>query len=75
MPIPRWDASLIDVMLNYFSYLFNANEHETDNIREDIQTSISPGHNANLLGDIKGTEVRGALFQMYPDKSPEPDGG
>lgn len=39
-----------------------------------IPSTISQVQNENLLKQIIEEEVKGALFQMHPDKSPGPDG-
>ncbi|XP_062100635.1 uncharacterized protein LOC133806561 [Humulus lupulus] len=61
-------------MTEYFQELFKASEIEWHEIIECNEPSISTEQNLELFKPISEEEVKDALFQMHPDKSPDPDG-
>ncbi|XP_074327095.1 uncharacterized protein LOC141665037 [Apium graveolens] len=69
-----WDSGLQDVMIDYFAKLFTATTTEWRYVIDCVQTKITENRNNLLLGDISEGEVKAALFHMFPDKSPGPDG-
>ncbi|XP_062102834.1 uncharacterized protein LOC133812999 [Humulus lupulus] len=69
-----WDNGLGTVMVDYFKHLFSASSTDWHSVTECISASISEDVNMDLVRPIESEEVRQALFQMHPDKSPGPDG-
>ncbi|XP_024155771.1 uncharacterized protein LOC112163728 [Rosa chinensis] len=71
------DAGIENVVTSYFSKMFQASEIDYEAVHttlEAIQPSVSEEMNAQLCAPCTIEEVRRALFQMYPTKSPGPDG-
>ena len=61
--------------VDYFESLFRTTTlTDFDNFLEDIAPSISPHMNQVLLRVATEDEVQRALFMMYPEKAPGPDG-
>ncbi|KAM6568466.1 hypothetical protein CsatB_016451 [Cannabis sativa] len=69
-----WQDGLTDVITSYFENLFCSTGVDTSGVINNIPTTITATQNANLLAPVSNEEVRKALFQMHPDKSPGPDG-
>uniref|UniRef100_A0A803QJ68 Reverse transcriptase domain-containing protein n=1 Tax=Cannabis sativa TaxID=3483 RepID=A0A803QJ68_CANSA len=69
-----WETGLGGVMLDYFNKLFEASDVDISCVLDEVQPSITNSQNAILLDMVEEEEVRVALFQMHPDKSPGPDG-
>ncbi|KAM6593181.1 hypothetical protein CsatA_000884 [Cannabis sativa] len=69
-----WDNGLPDVIADYFKTLFSSGTCNSLNVTTGISPTISEDHNTALLAPITDEEVKDALFQMHPDKSPGPDG-
>ncbi|XP_030479441.1 uncharacterized protein LOC115696692 [Cannabis sativa] len=69
-----WDNNLSGLMVDYFSKLFSSSPLEIREVTDAIPNVVSDMQNALLLEPITYDEVRRALFQMHPDKSPGPDG-
>ncbi|XP_062100181.1 uncharacterized protein LOC133806062 [Humulus lupulus] len=69
-----WDNGLGTVMVDYFKHLFSASSTDWHSVTECISASISEDVNMDLVRPIESEEVKQALFQMHPDKSPGPDG-
>nr|GMD77815.1 ribonuclease H [Ipomoea batatas] len=63
-----------EVMVDYFTNLFTASHGEFDEVLACITSRINPLDNVALLRPVTEEEVRQAVFQMHPDKSPGPDG-
>lgn len=61
-------------MTNYFTGIFTAGHTSWEQVVQCIPTSISSSKNAELMQPVTEEEVKHALFQMHPDKSPGPDG-
>lgn len=58
----------------FYTELFNSSQVDWEEVVNCVPTSISEKQNVELLKDISDAEVKQALFQMHPDKSPGPDG-
>lgn len=67
-----WDSELQNVMIDYFDSLFKASNAEWDHVIECVESRITDEQNNDLLKEVTETEVKAALFYMYPDKSPGP---
>lgn len=70
----EWDNGLAELMTGYFTDLFTAGQANWEKVVQYIPRSISQTQNEKLMQSITEEEVKHALFQMNPDKSPEPDG-
>ncbi|XP_062089159.1 uncharacterized protein LOC133795722 [Humulus lupulus] len=69
-----WDSGLDRVMVDYFKQLFSTSTTDWCVVTECISATVSDEVNLDLVRPIESDEVRKALFQMHPDKSPGPDG-
>lgn len=69
-----WNSGLEDVMTSYFNNLFSASNTNWSSVIECVKQRVTADQNLNLLTDITDVEVKAALFHMFPDKSPGPDG-
>jgi hypothetical protein len=65
---------LCEVAQKYFHELFTPKGGVLDPVLSLILPRVSEADNAILEAPITKEEVRVALFQMHPDKSPGPDG-
>ncbi|KAM5579239.1 hypothetical protein ABKV19_009163, partial [Rosa sericea] len=71
------DEGIENVITAYFSKMFKASEIDFDALNltlEAITPCITQEMNDQLCTTYTKEEVRFALFQMYPTKSPGPDG-
>ncbi|PRQ20703.1 putative RNA-directed DNA polymerase [Rosa chinensis] len=65
------------VMVNYFEQMYKAGTIDTEALEETLQAispSVTEEMNISLCSQYSCEEVKEALFQMYPTKSPRPDG-
>ncbi|XP_060964627.1 uncharacterized protein LOC133033648 [Cannabis sativa] len=69
-----WDTGLGDLMLDYFSKIFTAEPGNCNEVLSCVSPRVTEDDNAILTRPIEDQEVKDALFQMHPDKSPGPDG-
>lgn len=69
-----WGSGLKEVMKDYYKDLFTASNTNYTRVTDCITQKISASQNAMLLDHVDSSEVRKAVFQMHPDKSPGPDG-
>ncbi|XP_058788236.1 uncharacterized protein LOC131662466 [Vicia villosa] len=67
-------ASLCDIAKFYFEELFRAGFGDYDPVLSLIQQKITEADNTQFLQPLSMMEVKNALFDMHPDKSPGPDG-
>lgn len=59
----------------YFQGLFTtSNSVNMETILDSVEQVITPTMNYSLLKPYTLEEVRQAVFQMHPSKSPDPDG-
>ncbi|CAJ2652454.1 unnamed protein product [Trifolium pratense] len=65
---------LCEVALYYFNQLFKSNSTVHDPILSLIAPKITQEDNERLVMPITREELKEALFQMHPDKAPDPDG-
>ncbi|XP_062112653.1 uncharacterized protein LOC133823820 [Humulus lupulus] len=69
-----WEDGLQDLIVNYFQTLFKSTVMNWDHVVNHITPSITGAHNELMMSPIDAAEVKRALFQMHPEKSPGPDG-
>ncbi|KAM6561714.1 hypothetical protein CsatA_030953 [Cannabis sativa] len=69
-----WDNGLPDVMRRYYTELFTSSCSNWQRVIDCVVPRVSEDQNRDLLMVVEEEEVRRALFQMHPDKSPGPDG-
>ncbi|XP_060959451.1 uncharacterized protein LOC133030657 [Cannabis sativa] len=69
-----WETGLANVITSYFHDLFSSSSVNLGSVLDGIRPTVSREQNEDLLRTIPEEEVRNALFQMHPDKSPGPDG-
>lgn len=65
---------MAEVIKGYYTTILSSNFAACDEILENIQPKITPKQNWELLKQITMEEVKQAIFEMHPDKSPGPDG-
>ncbi|XP_062099843.1 uncharacterized protein LOC133805695 [Humulus lupulus] len=70
----EWNSGLADTISNYFTGLFTARHMDWSAITNCIQPSNTDQQNMELLKPVEEEELKAALFQIHPDKSPGPDG-
>ena len=69
------EDSIAEVAELYFKELFLlANPTALEEVLEAVDRVVTPAMNNTLLQQYTPDEVRRALFQMHPSKSPGPDG-
>jgi hypothetical protein len=66
--------NLCEIARRYFKELFTPKGGFLEPVLSIISPRVSAEDNARLEAPITKEEVRVALFQMHPDKSPGPDG-
>ncbi|XP_060960664.1 uncharacterized protein LOC133031228 [Cannabis sativa] len=69
-----WDSGLATVMIDYYTVLFAASDISWERVTNCVQGRVTTEMNHDLVTPIDSEEVKRALFQMHPDKSPGPDG-
>ncbi|XP_019150238.1 PREDICTED: uncharacterized protein LOC109147056 [Ipomoea nil] len=63
------------VILNYYRGIFSSSSLTVnDDFFESIQPRVTAAQNEGLLRPFEESEIKAALFSMYPDKAPGPDG-
>ncbi|XP_060968583.1 uncharacterized protein LOC133036110 [Cannabis sativa] len=69
-----WDNGLAQVMIDYFSTLFQASNSTCQEVVDSVNSSVPSFVHEELRMFVSEKEVKKAIFQMHPDKSPGPDG-
>ena len=63
------------IIEDYFSQMFtSATQCQTEITTETLDQVVTPLHNQTLLSPYTAEEIKKAVFQMHPSKSPGPDG-
>ncbi|XP_024190017.1 uncharacterized protein LOC112193983 [Rosa chinensis] len=65
------------MVMDYFSSMFRAGEVDLSHMQPVValvQPKVTPEMNSMLCAPYTATEIRVALFQMYPTKAPRSDG-
>ncbi|CAH9122687.1 unnamed protein product, partial [Cuscuta epithymum] len=73
----RWERdreALGRMVEDYFINVFSSVQGDRDYVLRCVSRKIEDHHNLELLRTIRAEEVKEAVFSMYPDKSPGPDG-
>ncbi|XP_019155316.1 PREDICTED: uncharacterized protein LOC109152193 [Ipomoea nil] len=70
----RDEREMGGIMVRYFSALFTAGGGDVGQVVNYLENRVDEAQNAALVSEVTEEEVRAALFAMYPDKSPGPDG-
>ena len=69
------ETQISEVFVNYFETLFKAGEQVDPSVVTPlVPNRITPEMTEHLTGSFKGDEVKEAIDQMHPTKSPGPDG-
>uniref|UniRef100_A0A803PHD5 Reverse transcriptase zinc-binding domain-containing protein n=1 Tax=Cannabis sativa TaxID=3483 RepID=A0A803PHD5_CANSA len=69
-----WNSGLSNVIQGYFEDLFCSSNVNLAGVVDNICPSVTTQQNCDLLTHVTEEEVKSALFQMHPEKSPGPDG-
>lgn len=69
-----WGNGLEETMTGYFLHLFTTTDTEWDRVISCVSNKVTMEQNIKLLAEVDEIEVKAALFNMHPDKSPGPDG-
>lgn len=65
---------LNSLILNYFHNLYSVDSGDTHSILDNLEAKVDNIQNSILLRKFSNEEIREALYEMKPDKSPGPDG-
>lgn len=69
------EGSIAQIVEHYFQHLFtSSNPEDIEGVLNSVDRRVTPSMNASILQRYTPEEVRKALFQMHPSKSPDPDG-
>ena len=69
------DDKIFEVIITYYQNLFTTSQTDiSDEFLEAIKPGVTPQMNSSLIRDFSVAEVKKALDQMYPLKSPGLDG-
>ncbi|XP_062100071.1 uncharacterized protein LOC133805941 [Humulus lupulus] len=69
-----WNSGLEQLMVEYFQTLFKSSVDNWADVIDCLTPTITQEQNELMVRPIDDDEVKSALFQMHPDKSPGPDG-
>lgn len=68
-----WNTGIANLLDKYFEKLFCASQPNWKEVIDCVLESIMDEQNAKLLKPVSTVEIKRALFQIHPDKSPGPD--
>lgn len=69
-----WNGGLQELVKEYFQQLFTEEYTHEEGVLNGIVNSVSEQQNRELLRTVTVQEVKEAVFHMYLDKAPGPDG-
>lgn len=69
-----WEGGLEDVVVEYFNNLFSEADTSNEEVINCVKSCVNQQMNITLLQPVVEEEVKRAVFDMHPDKSPGPDG-
>lgn len=70
----EWGSGLENLMEDYFKNLFTTSNTDWTRVTRCISSRVTALQNEKPLAEVDESEVKNALFNMHPDKSPGPDG-
>ncbi|KAK6141663.1 hypothetical protein DH2020_024605 [Rehmannia glutinosa] len=70
----NWENGLGNHITGYFMEIFSSSMVQCDPIISCVKKKVTSTHNNVLLEDFTEVEIKEALFSMFPDKAPGPDG-
>lgn len=70
----EWNDGLEELIVDYYTELFSASQVDSVEVLDSVTSAITREQNLKLSMPVTDDEVKEALFQMHPDKSPGPDG-
>ncbi|XP_024162033.1 uncharacterized protein LOC112169252 [Rosa chinensis] len=76
----QWTAQpneVVDILIDYYDNIFRSEHVDSEALAliiDSMQTKVTDDMNADLLAPYTDSEIKKALFQMHPLKSPSPDG-
>lgn len=71
------EPKVVEIIEDYFSTIFKSSQPTNEDLEpfiEAIGSGLSESHRAALESPFTAKEVKKAVFEMAPDKSPGPDG-
>lgn len=68
------ENGLVYLITDIYTNLFCSSQIDWNEVVDCVPTTITEEQKNTLLNEITEAEVKGALFQMHPDKSSDPDG-
>ena len=67
-------VEMTNIVEQYFKEIFHTSCPQTiDQVVRNVEPQITPNMKKSLLHLVMSAEIRDALFQMHPTKSPSPD--
>lgn len=70
----EWNDGLEELIVDYYTELFSASQVDSVEVLDSVTSAITREQNLKLSMPVTDDEVKEALFQMHPDKSPGSDG-
>ncbi|XP_024178720.1 uncharacterized protein LOC112184715 [Rosa chinensis] len=76
----QWTSQPIevsDILINYYETIFRSETVDSialETILDSMQPKVTEEMNRDLVASYTDSEIKKALFQMHPSKSPGPDG-
>ena len=70
----EWDQGIESLVTNYFKDLFSSQGCNPDPILRCVHRKVTDEQNMMLTKRFVASEIRAAVFEMHPEKSPGPNG-
>lgn len=70
----EWGSGMEQIVEDYFKNMFTIMNTYWDQVIDCITRKVNTRQNEAILAEVQEKEVKSALFNMHPDKSPGPDG-